>query len=150
PKGLPQPEYVTVPVNTKETAQPAKVVQAPKTTSKPAPAPDTHFKTALATQQQSKGALDKATQELALATTGVADAQKARDALRPKITQAEAESVQADKRAGSGPDLLAAGAISAKRAEEVKAEKEAAKKALDDLKARVSEADKALTEAQAR
>jgi multidrug resistance efflux pump len=104
----------------------------------------------MATQQGAKTAVDKATQDLAKATAEVADAQKERDALRPKITKAEAEAVQAEKKAASSDELLKTGVISEKRAAELIVDRETTKKAFEDIKGAVVASEKILADAKGK
>jgi multidrug resistance efflux pump len=147
PGRVPEPEYIRVPVKA-----PAKPVPMLPTT-KPKPQAETKpvdaYHAASKQRQDVQADHDKAVKTLAEATASLGEAQAARDALRPKITVAEAEAVQAERRAAGVPALLEAGAISLKRSQELNDEKAATAKALEDVKAKIAEADKALIEAQA-
>ena len=98
-------------------ATPSLVVPIRKAEPKPVLPQDDGFKSASLKQQESRASLDKAGKDLALATKAVVEAQKSRDALRPKVGQADVDAIQAAKKADGAPQLLEAGVISKKRAE---------------------------------
>ncbi|HWA83427.1 MAG TPA: hypothetical protein VG820_08350, partial [Fimbriimonadaceae bacterium] len=142
PKDLPKPVVVKAPA--KAPPAPAPAAQLEK---KPAIDP---YKAVLDKQQQAKAALDKATQDLAEATAVVTGAQQARDALRPKAIQAEVDATQAAKKADQAQQWLDAGVISRKRATALAADRDAAQKALDAVRAQVADAEKALGDAKSQ
>ncbi len=107
------------------------------------------YQSAVAGQMKAQANLGKATKNLDAATKALADAQGARDALRPKVGQAEVDATQAAKKADSVKELLDAGVISVKRSQELLAAKESTQRALDDLKIEVAAAEQALTQAKA-
>jgi hypothetical protein len=147
PRFVTKPELVTIPAKPATAPKPAlTAARAPE----PKPPVEDVYKKASGVQQGSRNALDKATQDVAKATAALADAQKARDVLRPKITQADTDATQAEKKAAASNDLLTAGVISAKRAQELIDNRDATKKALQEMKAQVAAADKALSDAQAQ
>lgn len=116
--------------------------------NKPAPTPDP-YKAASQKQQQAKTAMDEATKSLAKLTAQVADAQEARDSLRPRVTLADVTATQAAKKAANAQELLDAGVISRKRGDELLADRDATQKALDAVKAQAADADKTLDDAKA-
>jgi hypothetical protein len=147
PKSVPDPVYIQVPV--KEPQKTVIHLETQKPETKPLKKPGEPFKSASDARQIVQAEHDKAVKDLAGTTEKLAEAQKSRDALRPKITQAEADAVQAEKKAAEAPSLLESGAISAKRSQELVDEKAAATKAFEGIKGQIVEADKVLAEAQA-
>lgn len=146
PARLPEPKIVKI--ESAKTVTPPATVVPPKPTI--APAIDQGYLQASANRQRAKETLAKATDEVAKATVEVADAQKARDALRPKMIQADLDASQAVKKAAPADELLKAGVISVKRSQELAADVETTKKALEAMMAQVAAADKALSDAQAK
>jgi multidrug resistance efflux pump len=142
PRQVPQPEYVSVPVK-ERTPAPQKPVAQAVSSKDP-------FKEASAQQERARSEHERTSQALALASADLADAQKARDALRPKITQAEASSKQAESKAASGKELLLQGAVSRKENQDLIDAAAEAAKALTALQAQVAEADRDLAAAQDR
>jgi len=100
-------------------------------------------------QEVARDALAKAAKDLADATAAVAVAQAARDALRPKITQAEVDATEAATKADTATQLFAAGVISANRSAQLIAGKTSTQKTLDDLQAQAAAADQALADSRA-
>lgn len=142
PRQLPRQEP---PLRSKGTPDHENLPKPPA--NEPTQTPDP-YKAASLKQQQAKTAMDEATKSLAKLTAQVADAQEARDSLRPKVTLADVMATQAAKKATNAQELLDAGVISRKRAEELMADRDATQKALDAVKAQAAEADKALDDAK--
>ncbi len=142
PRALPQVEHVRVPV---QTAGPMPVATMGQLQLQG----HEGYKGAVAHAADDRKTLEKATSELSAANGAVSQAQKDRDALRPKVAKAEAESATADRKAGNSKELLDAGVISTKRAAELVADKESTKKAWDALAAQAQVADKYLIDANA-
>lgn len=151
PRQLPQPVYEKLVVPKQPTLKPApQKHEEPPAISKTEPPKEQPGASAAATQKKAQATLEAATQELAKSSAALAAAQKDRDALRPKITQARVDAEQAAKKAGNAKELLDAGVISAKRSQELLADKDTTQKALEDLQSQVTAADKTLSDTQTR
>jgi multidrug resistance efflux pump len=146
PRELPQAEYVTVPVTKAVTSS----KKAAPTTEGSAPSSADPYKQARERQQKARSDQEKASQELATASAELVDAQKARDSLRPKITQAETDAVQAEKKAAGAKDLLQQGAISEKRSQELLEDKESTAKVRASIQVQITESDRQLADTQQR
>jgi multidrug resistance efflux pump len=149
PKQIAEPKFIQIPVKEPAKPEPKIVSKIPQVS----PAPKTENPALVAARKSHQSAEDTvnlASDEVKKASAALSEAQKSRDALRPKITQADAAATEAAKKAEGARSLLDQGAISKREYDQDLANRIETQKALEALKGDVADAETNLKAAQTR